>query len=162
MAEVIIAAGSNLGDRNTYLQKAAEFLEKLSLLPVQKSSVWESEPVGQAEYNFLNTVCMIHTDLSSSDLLFELKDFEYKTGRDINSKKWAPRILDLDIIGYNNLVIQKESLIIPHPEYHKRLFVLLPLQELFPEWKDPKTGIDIKTMINKAPDIIIEKTDFNW
>lgn len=162
MAEVIIAAGSNLGDRNDVLRKAGDFLENLSRLPVRKSSVWESEPVGPAEFNFLNTVAVIHTDLSASALLSRLKNFEYKMGRDIHAKRWAPRILDLDIVSYNNLVIQMESLIIPHPEYHQRLFVLLPLQELIPDWKDPQTGTEITTLIIEAPDILISKTDYIW
>ena len=162
MAEVIIAAGSNLGAREEYLKKAGEFLKQLSIDSIHKSSVWESEPVGPAEYTFLNAVCIIQSDLTAPKLLSELKQFEVTLGRDPGSKKWGPRILDLDIITYNSLVIQMESLIIPHPEYHRRLFVLLPLQELFPAWEDPRTGTGIQKMIDEAPGLEIEKTEHSW
>lgn len=162
MAKVIIAAGSNLGNRLNYIQKAGNYLAKLSSGTIQKSSVWESEPVGAAEHNFLNSVSIIETELPPPKLLFELKLFEHRLGREKDPKKWGPRILDLDIIAYNSLVIQMESLIIPHPEYYRRLFVLLPLQELSPGWIDPKTETQIEVMIEKAPDIDIYKTEYKW
>jgi len=162
MAKVIIAAGSNLGNRIDYIQKAGIFLTELSDVTAKKSSVWESEPVGNAEYNFLNSVSIIETELTPPKLLSDLKLFEHKLGREINPKKWGPRVLDLDIIAYNSLVIQMESLIIPHPEYHQRRFVLLPLQELSPGWIDPRTEMRIDALIEKAPDIEIYKTDQVW
>ncbi|MEX0995291.1 MAG: 2-amino-4-hydroxy-6-hydroxymethyldihydropteridine diphosphokinase [Balneolaceae bacterium] len=162
MAKVIIAAGSNLGDRLDYLQQAGKFLSDLTSRPPRKSSVWESDPVGPAEYTFLNTVAEVETDHSPEDLLSELKQFEQKLGRDANPKRWGPRILDLDIISYNNLVIQTDTLIIPHPEYHNRLFVLLPMKELLPKWTDPVSGAEIRTMIRNAPDLKINKTDYYW
>jgi 2-amino-4-hydroxy-6-hydroxymethyldihydropteridine diphosphokinase len=162
MAEVIIAAGSNLGAREEYLKKAGDFLEQLSADSIRKSSVWESEPVGPAKHTFLNAVCIIETDKTAPKLLSELKQFELTLGRDPDAKKWGPRILDLDIITYNSLVIQLESLIIPHPEYHRRLFVLLPLQELLPGWEDPRTGTGIQKMIDEAPGLVIEKTEHVW
>lgn len=162
MAKVIVAAGSNLGDRRGYLEQAGEFLSTLTGSPLRKSSVWESEPVGPAEFSFLNTAALIETERRPADLLSELKRFEQKLGRDANPKRWGPRILDLDIISYNNLVIQSDTLIIPHPEYQNRLFVLLPMKELLPEWTDPISGKSIRTMIKNAPDLQIEKTDHYW
>ncbi|MEX0770068.1 MAG: 2-amino-4-hydroxy-6-hydroxymethyldihydropteridine diphosphokinase [Balneolaceae bacterium] len=162
MAKVIVAAGSNLGDRRGYLEQAGEFLSSLSGFPLRKSSVWESEPVGPAEFSFLNTTALIETEQRPADLLSELKRFEQKLGRDANPKRWGPRILDLDIISYNNLVIKSDTLIIPHPEYQYRLFVLLPMKELLPEWTDPLSGKSIRTMIKNAPDLQIEKTDHSW
>lgn len=162
MASVIIAAGSNLGERLYYLQQAAIFLSKISKKPVRKSSVWESEPMGPAEFTFLNTVALIETDKNPARLLSKLKQFEQQLGRDSEPERWGPRILDLDIISYNNLVIQAENLIIPHPEYQNRLFVLLPMQEVAPKWKDPESGIRIDTIIQHAPDLNISKTDFSW
>jgi 2-amino-4-hydroxy-6-hydroxymethyldihydropteridine diphosphokinase len=162
MAKVVIAVGSNLGDRLKYIQDAGNFLDNLSSSRIRKSSIWESEPVGPAQYTFLNSLAVIQTEFTAIDLLKKLKRFEQQLGRDTHPKKWGPRIIDLDIISYNNLVIQTENLIIPHPEYHNRLFVLLPLQELLPSWKDPVNGNSIDQFIKDAPDIMIRKTDLNW
>lgn len=162
MAKVVIAAGSNLGNRLKYIQQAGEYLTQLSISSAQKSSVWESEPVGPAKFNFLNSVSFIETELSPPNLLSELKHFEHRLGREVRPKKWGPRVIDLDMIAYNSLVIQMENLIIPHPEYHRRLFVLLPLQELSPGWIDPQTDTRIDVMIGEAPEIAIYKTEQKW
>jgi len=162
MAQVIIALGSNLGNRLHYLQKAAHRLSEISDSKINKSSLWESEPVGNAKYSFLNGVISIETRIKPLILLKKLKDFEQQLGREKEPVRWGPRIIDLDIISYDDLVVQSNSLIIPHPEYRKRLFVLLPLREIEPSWKDPETEESIHNIINKAPLIDIEITDYNW
>lgn len=162
MEPVIIGIGSNLGNRHEMLQKAAVFLEKFSESPVLKSSIWESEPLGPSKYSFLNAGVKLHTSLKPVELLKNLKEFERSIGRDMESRRWSPRLLDLDIITYGNLVIQRETLIIPHPEYTKRLFVLLPLQQLNPDWKDPVSGTHVDTLIETAPAMEIEKTNLTW
>ncbi|MDX1642239.1 MAG: 2-amino-4-hydroxy-6-hydroxymethyldihydropteridine diphosphokinase, partial [Balneolaceae bacterium] len=151
MEPVIIAVGSNMGDRLSYIQKAGEFLENLSEGEIKKSSIWESEPVGDAKYDFLNCAAKIETSLSPEDLLVHLKDFERSCGREANPVRWGPRVVDLDLIGYGDLVIQREGLIIPHPEYSNRLFVLLPLQEIDSEWRDPKSHKSVEQLTDEAP-----------
>ena len=162
MDPVIIAAGSNLGNRQDILRKAGNFLESLSEGVVIKSSVWESEPLGPALYPFLNSVIKVESSLPANALLSKLKSFEAEMGRDRESERWSPRILDLDIIGYGGLVIHSESLIIPHPEYTRRLFVLLPLKEIDPGWADPETGCALDDILDAAPDMQITKTNLNW
>jgi 2-amino-4-hydroxy-6-hydroxymethyldihydropteridine diphosphokinase len=162
MEEVIVAVGSNLGDRQENLQKAGIFLEQLSEGSIQKSSIWQSEPVGAAKFTFYNSVAAIKTSLQPGELLQELKLFEQQCGREKNPERWGPRILDLDIISYGNLVIDNESLIIPHPEYHRRLFVLYPISEIAPGWIDPKSSKTVKQMIDSAPQIEINKTKISW
>ena len=162
MAKVNIALGSNLGDRLYYLKKAALRLDELSDSEIRKSSLWESEPIGNAKYSFFNGVISVDTTIEPHTLLKELKNFEQQLGRDKNPERWGPRIIDLDIISYDDLVIQTNTLIIPHPEYRKRLFVLLPLREIEPDWKDPETKQSIHSIIKKAPAIDIEITDYNW
>lgn len=162
MEAVTIALGSNLGDKRKTLTEAGKFLESISAKPIVKSSLWKSEPVGPSKYEFLNAAVKIFTSVEPVLLLKALKEYEHKAGREKNPKRWAPRILDLDIIQFGNLVIQKESLIIPHQEYSRRLFVLLPMQETSPDWQDPVTGETIQKMIDNAPTIQIEKTDFSW
>lgn len=162
MEKVIIAVGSNLGDRLNMLRRAGKFLESLSETPVKKASVWESEPVGAAKYTFYNSAAEISTELKPLHLLERLKEFEQTCGRDKNPERWAPRILDLDIILYGNLVIQNDTLIIPHQEYKNRRFVLCPLQEINQLLKDPTSGMYIEEMIQHAPVIQIRKTELIW
>lgn len=162
MEPVVIAVGSNLGNRHQMLQKAADYLESISDSAVVKSSIWESEPIGPSKYSFLNAAVMMYTSAKPLEVLKSCKDFEKSAGRDTKSERWAPRLLDLDIITYGDLVIHEETLIIPHPEYAKRLFVLLPLKEVGPGWKDPATKKSVQTLIEEAPDMEINKTNLTW
>lgn len=162
METVVIAVGANLGDRLKTIQKTGNFLETLSESEIQKASIWESEPIGPAEFTFLNTAAKIQTPLSPKKLLKKLKDFEQVAGRRKNPERWGPRLLDLDIIRYGSLVIQAESLIIPHQEYSRRLFVLLPMQEIDTEWLDPTLKLSISEMVQRAPDMQIHQTEYNW
>lgn len=162
MESVTVALGSNLGDKTSTLYEAGKFLKSISEKPIVKSSIWKSEPIGPSKYEFLNATVKIFTTYSAEPLLRALKEYEQEAGREKNPERWAPRILDLDIIQFGNLAIQKESLIIPHQEYSRRLFVLLPMQETSPDWKDPVTGKSIQQMIEDAPPMQIEKTEINW
>lgn len=162
MEPVIIAVGSNIGDRLSYVQQAGEFLESLTEGGIKKSSVWESEPVGGAKYDFLNCATEIKTTLPPVELLSRLKKFERHCGREADPVRWGPRVIDLDLISHGNLVIQKEGLIIPHPEFQKRLFVLLPIQEIDSDWQDPRNSKHIKNLIDEAPQMDISKTGYDW
>ncbi|MGM0506440.1 MAG: 2-amino-4-hydroxy-6-hydroxymethyldihydropteridine diphosphokinase [Bacteroidota bacterium] len=162
MAEVVIAIGSNLGDRTAMLRQAAAALEKLSRKPIETSSAWQSAPVGPAKYPFLNSVATLTTELLPIDLLHFLKNIEKRVGRDPAVPRWGPRELDLDIISWGSLAMESEKLIIPHPEYRQRLFVLLPLQELRPEWVDPIDQTPIQVLIEQADSLEIERTDISW
>ncbi|WP_340104073.1 2-amino-4-hydroxy-6-hydroxymethyldihydropteridine diphosphokinase [Rhodohalobacter sp. 8-1] len=162
MEQVVVAVGSNLGDRHGMLQQAGTFLERISETEVQKSSIWESEPIGPSEHTFLNAAARIGVSAKPADLLSGLKSYERKAGRKNQHVKWGPRLLDLDIITYGNLVIKTDTLIIPHPEYTKRLFVLLPLREVAPDWRDPETGKHIDTLINETDQMQIKKTNLTW
>jgi 2-amino-4-hydroxy-6-hydroxymethyldihydropteridine diphosphokinase len=162
MEQVIVAAGSNLGNRKEMLTQAGRFLEDISETPATKSSIWESEPIGPSEFPFLNSVAQIGTSLTPGELLTRLKEFERQSGRKDQHIKWGPRLLDLDIIAFGGLVIQTETLIIPHPEYTDRLFVLLPLREIAPKWTDPVTQLPIDTLIEDSADMEIQKTNLTW
>jgi len=162
MEQVVIAVGSNMGDRLSIIQQTGIFLDQLSEKPIVKATIWESEPVGPSKFQFYNTAAKIHTSLSPQELLTTLKEFEQKMGREKNPERWGPRILDLDIIRYSDLVIQTESLIIPHPEYTRRLFVLLPMQEIDSNWLDPTCGITVSEVVKNAPEMDIHKTEHCW
>lgn len=162
MAQVVIALGSNLNDPHKQLKEAGNFLKTISEAPVQKSSIYRSEPVGPSEKDFLNSVCVIETSLHPEELFEKLKEQERNQGRPSRYPKWTARTLDLDIIAWDGLVVETDTLIIPHREYSRRLFVLLPLKDVFPDWKDPVSAQSVNEMIELAPDLNIEKTKLNW
>lgn len=162
MESIIIAVGSNMGDRLSYIQKAGEFLESLSEGDIKKSSIWESEPIGGAKYTFLNCAAEITSSLEPEVLLKRVKEFEQSCGREKDPVRWGPRVIDLDLIACGDLVIQKEDLIIPHPEFKNRLFVLLPLQEIDSDWRDPADQKSVGDLIKHAPEMDLHKTDYDW
>ncbi len=163
MAQVVVALGSNLGDRRAHLASAKAFLSTLSSTPVAASAIYETEPVGEiSTRTYFNAVCSFRTDLPPFSLLEQLKMYENHHGRDSEAPRWSNRTIDLDIIDYDRMVIARQRLHVPHPEYSKRLFVLCPLQEIHPDWTDLRTGRTIDEMITVSPKIEVFKTDLNW
>lgn len=162
MAQVVIALGSNLEDPHIQLKKAKRFLEAISDEEVISSPIYSSEPVGPSEQDFLNAAVVIKTGLRPEKLFKKLKAQEKNQGRPSRYPKWIARTIDLDIIAYDDLVLHTDSLIIPHNEYTKRLFVLLPLKDVLPDWKDPENAQLIDELIDEAPMIRISKTKLSW
>jgi 2-amino-4-hydroxy-6-hydroxymethyldihydropteridine diphosphokinase len=151
---VHIGIGSNLGDRRA---NTAEAIEKVSNLPgtrvVRASSLYESEPLGNAKTWFVNSVIEVETDLGPDVLLKKLKAIEEAMGRKrVKGKRWGSRIIDLDILLFDQDVIDKRTLKIPHPEMHKRRFVLLPLAELAPQVVHPQLGQTVSAMLATVKD----------
>jgi len=138
MAEnvVFLGLGSNLGDRGENIKKAIEHLkDKIRIEKV--SSIIETEPYGFVDQpKFLNCVLKGTTVLSPFELLKFVLDIENKMGRK-RLFKWGPRNIDIDILFYDDCVIDTENLKIPHPELHKRLFVLEPLCEIEKDFVHP-------------------------
>ena len=159
---VIVALGTSLGNRLQNLINAKKFLSGLARSPLRSSSVYETEPVGPSENNYFNAVVSFETDIPPEQLITRFKDFEKSQGRDMQAPRWTDRIIDLDIIAYGRRHISSGLLQIPHPEYPKRPFVLLPLEEINSDWTDPVTGLSIKKMIEKIPGMYIKKTDLHW
>jgi 2-amino-4-hydroxy-6-hydroxymethyldihydropteridine diphosphokinase len=140
MPAVAIAIGSNLGDRRAHLTWAIEQLAP-HLADLRLSSVLETEPfdVPSPQPPYLNAVVVGDTGLAVDNLLRLLLALERSRGRRRPSFR-APRTLDLDLIFYDGLVIDTPDLTVPHPRFRERRFVLAPLAELAPAWKDPVSG----------------------
>ncbi|WP_172373631.1 2-amino-4-hydroxy-6-hydroxymethyldihydropteridine diphosphokinase [Sporosarcina jiandibaonis] len=141
MNSAFISIGSNIGERLLHLKGAVHALHShggVSVLSV--SSVYETAPVGYTDQaDFLNIVIEVRTSLDAYDLLIVCQEIEQELGR-VRTVRWGPRIVDLDILLYNNDNIKAENLIIPHPRMHERAFVLIPLLEIAPEAVHPVTG----------------------
>ncbi len=139
MANVFIGLGSNIGDRKKNIAEAINLLSNSPDVKLEKtSSLYITEPIGYVGQDwFLNSVVEITTSLSPRDLLYQCQAIEEQMGR-VRTMQWGPRIIDLDIILYGDEVIEDDELIIPHPNMHKRRFVLLPLVEIAPDVLHPK------------------------
>lgn len=129
MAAVVIALGSNLGDRLANLRAAVAGLKERGVTVRRCSSVWETDPVPPGQPVFLNAVVAGETDLDPLDLLSLLKTIEQEMGR-TEGARWGPRPIDLDILFYDDLRMDSEALTIPHPRLGERAFVLAPLAEV--------------------------------
>jgi len=144
---VYLGLGSNLGDRSRNLEKALGYIEQRMRL-VTKSSVYETEPVGNTDQpKFLNMVCEVKTTLMPETLLLFTKGVEQKMGRPSRHVKDSPRTMDIDILFYGDQVFSSPDLIIPHPRLSKRAFVLVPLNEIAPELVDPASGKQIAELL---------------
>jgi 2-amino-4-hydroxy-6-hydroxymethyldihydropteridine diphosphokinase len=145
-----IALGSNLGNREENINKAIELINSTIGKVIKQAKNIETEPVDMFNANlFMNTCIEVQTSLNIEYLLEELKKIEINLGRPFNSKgKNESRTIDLDIIFYNQIVYSSENLTIPHPNYHRRDFVLIPMLELDNQFIDPKTKMSLKQLIN--------------
>lgn len=136
MASVLIALGGNVGDVRTTFRKAISNICGMTQAGLAaRSSDYETPPVGDIpQDNFINAVIEIDTELDPHALLFTLHRIEHKFGRNRAAEgRWGPRPLDLDMIAYDDVVMLKPELVLPHPGATQRAFVLVPLAEIAPD-----------------------------
>ncbi len=147
---VFVGIGSNLGNRRAQYQKA---LDRIADLPqtfvVKYSSLYETEPLGEAKNWYINGVIELETEFTPQQLLSRLQKIELALGRKrtARTKKWASRKIDLDILLFDNYIVDEKNLKIPHPEMHRRRFVLLPLSELTPQFAHPHLGSTVAELL---------------
>ncbi len=134
METVYLGVGSNLGDREKYIQQAIQYLRETPGISVKKiSSLYETDPVGgPPQGKFLNGAIELETALSPRELLVRLKEIEKKAGRK-RRVRYGPREIDLDILFFGDQEISDGDLQIPHPRIQEREFVKIPLREIAPE-----------------------------
>ncbi len=132
MATAYIALGSNLGDRERALRLALEKIGKLPKSRVVKiSSFHETDPVGgPPQGKFLNAAAGLETELEPLNLLRRLRKIEQEMGRPAEHERWGPRAIDLDLLTYDDLVLETPELTLPHPRMKERDFVMIPLNEI--------------------------------
>src|SRR3954452_3269123 len=147
-ASVLIALGSNLGDRALFLRRAIDQLKRV-IHVVRVSSFIETNPVDAPPPKYLNAVVAGYTDLSPAAVLDALHEIESRLGRRRSTRN-APRVVDLDLILHSANLVRTRTLTIPHPRYLDREFVLAPVRELNLDWRDPATGRRITTETQRA------------
>lgn len=144
-----IALGSNLGDSINILDNAVKMLAKTSGIDLIACSKWhKTKPIGPPQPDYFNGCVIVGTNLTPAILLENILNIEQQFGR-VRREKWGPRTLDLDIILYDNLILNKPNLQIPHPRMRERAFVLMPLAEIAPDWLDPVTQLTVSELLKK-------------
>ena len=153
-----IGIGSNLG---TPGKNCIEAIEKISstkdIKIISRSSFYQTEPIGGVQQDwFVNSAIKIKTNLSPAHLLSALLNIESVMGR-TREEKWGPRLIDLDLLFYSNLILEKEGLTLPHPEIQKRKFVLIPMSEIAESLVHPTLKKTIKTLLQESSDGTVVK-----
>lgn len=152
MHTIYISLGSNLGDRVHNLHSAINHLAP-KVKTLAQSSIYETEPWGYSDQPpFLNQAIKAQTQLEPFDLLLFLKEIELSMGRQ-ETFRFGPRLIDLDILFYNSLVLDTPKLTIPHPRIGERAFVLIPLAEIAPDLLHPvlsKTIQELKSLVDPS------------
>lgn len=147
-----VALGSNLDDREGHLRSAIQEIGRIGTVELV-SSFYETEPVGDVpQADFLNAVLKLRTSLRPEDALAVLLQIEQQHGRDRSGvPPKGPRTLDLDLLSYDDLVLELSGLTLPHPAIAERRFVLVPLAEIAPEWCHPVSGKSAAEMLTELP-----------
>ncbi len=158
MPKIYILTGSNIGDSLALLQQAKLKINQLIGLVVEVSSIYKTAPWGNTnQQDFLNQVLLVETNFLPEQVIKMALDIEQNMGR-IRTEKWAPRIIDIDILFYGDEIINQPSLIVPHPLLHERRFTLAPLAEIAPFYIHPSLQKSIELLLNECPDnSLVEK-----
>ena len=158
MHTIYLLSGSNIGDSGANLQAASKYIHQQIGKVVAASQVYKTEPWGNKDQQvFLNQVLKIETNLSPQHLMQTILEIENTMGR--NRKiKWEPRIIDIDILFFDDEIIDEENLQIPHPLLHERRFTLTPLNEIASDIIHPKLNKSINHLLEICEDNgIVEK-----
>jgi 2-amino-4-hydroxy-6-hydroxymethyldihydropteridine diphosphokinase len=146
---VVVGFGANLGDRLATLRAAVQELARVARVEAT-SRVYETAPLGPAQPRFLNAAARVAWEGSPVDLLGELLAIEAKLGR-VRGERWGPRTIDLDLLWAEGVAIEGPQLTVPHPRLRERAFALIPLLEVAPDARDPRTGEPYAEIVSLLP-----------
>ncbi len=156
MNQAILLLGGNLGNRKLLLIEAISKIEKRCGKVIKKSKIYESEAWGfETDNNFLNQALAIETNMHAFDLLLELQQIEKELGRTVKTKQnqeYSSRLIDIDILFFNNEIIDIKGLTIPHPRMHLRKFTLNCILDIAPDYIHPVMNTTIKNISNDCTD----------
>ncbi len=153
MKKVYLLLGGNLSDRSLLIERAGEFIERRIGRVLEQSSVYETEPWGfDAGELFLNKVLLVETSMQPSELLETILEIEKDLGRKRVLNGYESRLIDIDILFYEDQVITNPNLVIPHPRIQERMFTLKPLQEINGAFIHPVLKKSIRQLVTECPD----------
>lgn len=150
---VFISIGSNMGHRLENCNKAIAFLRTLGKLN-KLSTIYETEAWGYDDEKYLNMVIILKTKLQAVELLNKLLSFEESIGRKRGGLGYEARIIDLDILFYNDLILKTEILEVPHPKILERQFILKPLAEIAPDFTHPENSKKVSRLLKICTDTL--------
>ena len=157
MIDVFLLLGSNLGNRNVFLNNAITYIARDIAPVVKESAVYETQSWGKTDLpDYLNQVIMLQTPLSAQDVLQRILKIEIEMGRK-REEKWGSRIIDIDLLFYGSEIINEPNLTVPHPELHNRRFTLEPLAMLAADFIHPVLNKSILELKNSLKDDLIVK-----
>jgi 2-amino-4-hydroxy-6-hydroxymethyldihydropteridine diphosphokinase len=153
MSKVFLGLGTNLGNRDSNLRITVKRISEHIGNVAQSSSVYETAPWGfEAENDFLNMVICVETNHSPGEVLKNITEIESILGRERNQDRYSSRIIDIDILLYDDLIMNENGLKIPHRLIHERRFVLVPLCELAPDLMHPVLNKSISVLLEECRD----------
>ena len=153
----VVALGANLGDREATLARAVELIGS-EIGPVEARSAWlatealiHPDDPATAYPPYLNGVLLARTALEPEEVLRRLHAIEARLGRDRSREtaRWRPRTVDLDLVALDDVMLDTPELHLPHPEMHKRRFVLAPMAEVWPDWRHPRLGTTTAELLGR-------------
>lgn len=152
MSKVYLSIGSNKGNRSVLINKAIDEIEKKVGIIISRSSIYQSKSWGFDSNDFYNLCLLIDTDIIPKSLLINLKKIEKSMGREDVDGSYSDRLIDIDILFYDNITTDSEDLKIPHPKIEIRKFVLVPMLEIADDYVHPILNKTIKELNNDCSD----------
>jgi 2-amino-4-hydroxy-6-hydroxymethyldihydropteridine diphosphokinase len=154
MAEVFMLLGGNVGDKSKIFQQTKKLISERIGVITKESSVYATEPWGFESELFWNQAIATVTELDPYEILVQTQSIEKEMGRISKSTIYEARIIDIDLLFYDDLVLEMPDLTIPHPKMGERKFVLIPLAEIASETRHPQTGLTVMEMLQQCDDLL--------